>query len=66
MTEILHKEFSRTAFLTSGGALVVGFSMVGAGVAATKTSAAGQDPFASVGPFDQSLIDSWIVVNAHA
>jgi CO/xanthine dehydrogenase Mo-binding subunit len=64
MTELLHKEFSRKAFVKGGGAMVVGFSMLGAGIAAKTTKAAGQDPFASVGPFDQSLIDSWIVVNS--
>ena len=31
MTEILNKEFSRKAFVKGGGALIVGFSVAGAG-----------------------------------
>ena len=60
MTEILQKEYSRTAFLKGGGAMVVGFSIVGAGLAARTTSAAGIDPFESMGPYDQGMIDSCI------
>ena len=33
MTEMLSKEFSRQSFLKGGGALVVGFSVAGAGLA---------------------------------
>jgi CO/xanthine dehydrogenase Mo-binding subunit len=63
MTEVLNQEFSRTTFLKAGGALIVGFSMLGA--VGTK-SATGQaiDPYASYGPYDQSLIDSWIAIHA--
>ena len=34
MTELLSKEFSRRSFLKGGGAMVVGFSIAGAGLAA--------------------------------
>jgi hypothetical protein len=34
MTEMLSKEFSRQAFLKGGGALIVGFSVAGAGLGA--------------------------------
>jgi CO/xanthine dehydrogenase Mo-binding subunit len=63
MTEMLNKEFSRTTFL-KGGALVVGFSMVGAGVSAKVTKAAGIDPYASLGPYDKASLDSWITIHA--
>ena len=33
MTEMLKKEFSRKSFVKGGGAMVVGFSMVGAALA---------------------------------
>ena len=57
MTGFLHeKEFSRKSFLKGGGALVVGFSMVGAGVGARVAQGA-EDPYASNGPYDQGLID---------
>ena len=63
-SETLNREFSRTTFLKGGGALIVGFSMAGAAVGAKAGSTAGIDPYASMGPFDQGMIDSWIVVNA--
>jgi CO/xanthine dehydrogenase Mo-binding subunit len=65
MTGFLHeKEFSRKTFLKGGGALVVGFSALGAGLAG-KASAAGtaDDPYGS-NPIDHNQIDSWIVINA--
>jgi CO/xanthine dehydrogenase Mo-binding subunit len=62
MTEILNKEFSRTTFLKGGGALVVGFSMLGAAAATSARSAT--DPFESNGPFDQTQIDSWLTIHA--
>jgi CO/xanthine dehydrogenase Mo-binding subunit len=64
MTEILNKEFSRTSFVKGGGALVVGFSVVGAGVGGKATKAAGIDPYASMGPYDAQAIDSWIAIHA--
>ncbi len=64
MTGLMHeREFSRKSFVKGGGALVVGFSVLGAGVAG-KASAAGVDPFASNGPFDQVSVDSWLTIHA--
>ena len=62
--ETLDREFSRRAFVKGGGAMIVGFSLVGAAAGAKSASTAGVDPYASMGPFDQGLVDSWIVVNA--
>jgi CO/xanthine dehydrogenase Mo-binding subunit len=64
MTDVLTaREFSRTTFLKGGGAMVVGFSMLGA-AAASKQATGATDPYVSSGPFDQGLIDSWIVIHA--
>jgi CO/xanthine dehydrogenase Mo-binding subunit len=63
MTEMLKKEFSRSSFLKGGGAMVVGFSLVGAGLGAKVAKAAG-DPYASNGPFDAQAIDSWLTIHA--
>jgi CO/xanthine dehydrogenase Mo-binding subunit len=63
MTEILKKEFSRTAFVKGGGALVVGFA-VGGSVLAGKAQAADPHPYTSYGPADSSQIDSWLAINA--
>src|SRR5262249_13960265 len=61
MAGLLHeREFSRTSFLKGGGALIVGFSMIGV---AGKAKAA-DSPYASNGPYDQFQIDSWITINA--
>jgi nicotinate dehydrogenase subunit B len=62
MTEMLKKEFSRTTFVKGGGALVVGFSLAGAGLAG-KASAA---PAASPAGYNPSLtaLDSWLRINA--
>jgi CO/xanthine dehydrogenase Mo-binding subunit len=62
MTEMLNKEFSRKTFVKGGGALVVGFSVLGAGLAGKAQAA--DSPFASNGPFNQYEIDSWITINA--
>jgi len=61
MTEMLKKEFSRKSFVKGGGALIVGFSVLGA--FAGKAQAA-DSPFASNGPYDQFQVDSWITINA--
>jgi CO/xanthine dehydrogenase Mo-binding subunit len=71
MTGFMHeREFSRKSFLKGGGALVVGFSVVGAGLAAT---ARGADPvpFSSngsnaptAGAPDPNSVDSWIVIHS--
>ncbi len=63
MTEMLKKEFSRKSFLKGGGAMVVGFSMAGA-VAGAKVAHAATDPYASMGPYDQAAVDSWIIIHA--
>jgi nicotinate dehydrogenase subunit B len=63
MTGFMHEnEFSRKTFLKGGGALVVGFSLAGAGLAG-KASAA-DSPYASNAPYDPMQLDSWIVVHA--
>src|SRR5439155_1552729 len=58
MTGFLHEnEFSRKTFLKGGGAMVVGFSLLGAGFA-------GKARAASFPPPDASQVDTWIAVNA--
>jgi CO/xanthine dehydrogenase Mo-binding subunit len=54
------KEFSRRSLLKGGGALVVGFSLAGAGLAG-RTEAAG----ASFPLNDPSQLDSWLQVDAN-
>jgi len=66
MTGFLHeRDFSRKTFLKGGGALIVGFSVLGAGVGAKASKAAGtyDDPFASNGPYDQTQVDSWLIIH---
>ncbi len=63
MTELLNKEFSRKSFVKGGGAMIVGFSAVGAGIGA-KAAQAGEDPYESNGPYDQISVDSWLTVHA--
>jgi CO/xanthine dehydrogenase Mo-binding subunit len=58
------REFSRKSFLKGGGAMVVGFSLAGAGLGARVAKAAGEDPFASNGPLDQIAVDSWLIIHA--
>ena len=62
MADVLSKEFSRKSFVKSGGALIVGFSALGAGLVGKAQAA--DSPFASNGPYDQFQIDSWITINA--
>ena len=65
MTGLLHeREFSRQAFLKGGGALVVGFSIVGAAVTAKAQAVGDPHPFSSYGPADSNAIDSWIAIKA--
>ena len=61
MTEMLNKEFSRKSFVKGGGAMIVGFSLVGA-AAAGKASAAAPTPDG----YNPSLtkLDSWLRINA--
>src|SRR3954453_19530461 len=63
MTEMLKKEFSRKSFVKGGGAMIVAFSALGAGVGA-KSAKAAIDPYASNGPFDQIAVDSWLTIHA--
>jgi CO/xanthine dehydrogenase Mo-binding subunit len=63
MTEMLKKEFSRKSFVKGGGAMIVGFSAVGAGLGA-KAAKGATDPYASGGPFNQIAVDSWIIIHA--
>ena len=60
MTEILSKELSRTAFLKRGGALIVGFSLAGAGLAGRASQAANAPNI----PPDLTQVDSWLSINA--
>jgi nicotinate dehydrogenase subunit B len=60
----LQRDYSRRTFLRGGGAMIVGFSLAGAGFGAHGASTAGADPYASNGPFDQQAIDSWITIHA--
>src|SRR4029079_19474160 len=62
MTGFMHeRELSRKSFLKGGGAMVVGFSLAGAGLGARVAKGAGEDPFASNGPDDQIAVDSWLI-----
>jgi len=63
MTEMLKKEFSRTTFVKGGGAMIVGFSLAGAGVAGKASAAA---TAAAPSGYNPSLtqLDSWIRINA--
>ena len=61
MTEMLKKEFSRKTFVKGGGALVVGFSLAGAGLAG-KASAAAPTAAGYLPPTNQ--VDSWLTINA--
>jgi CO/xanthine dehydrogenase Mo-binding subunit len=58
----LEKELSRKTFVKGGGALIVGFSLLGSALAAKAQGA--DSPYASNGPYDQFQVDSWITINA--
>ncbi len=62
MTEMLKKEFSRTSFVKGGGAMIVGFSLAGAGLAGKAQAA--DSPFASNGPFDLQAVDTFVTIHA--
>ncbi len=68
MTGLMHeREFSRKNFVKGGGALIVGFSALGA--AAGKAQAAtGNTPFNQRGPQDflpdLNAVDSWVAITA--
>jgi nicotinate dehydrogenase subunit B len=64
MTGLLHeKEFSRRSFVKGGGALLVGFSVAGAGLGANAAKGA-DSPFASNGPPDLGQVDSFVAIHA--
>lgn len=59
MTAFTHqKEFSRRSFVKGGGALVVGFSVAGAGLAARSQAAAESFPLV-----DPGQLDSWLQID---
>jgi CO/xanthine dehydrogenase Mo-binding subunit len=62
MTEMLKKEFSRKSFVKGGGAMIVGISVAGAGVAGKAQGAI--DPYASPGPANPNAVDSFIIIHA--
>ncbi len=61
LNEVTSKEFGRKSFLKGGGALVVGFSLAGAGAAG---KAAGAGPISAGNLPDAAQVDSWIRINA--
>jgi nicotinate dehydrogenase subunit B len=64
MTGLMHeKEFSRKSFIRGSGAMIVGLSAVGAGLAG-KAQAATFDPFASPGPGNPNSVDSFLMIHA--
>jgi CO/xanthine dehydrogenase Mo-binding subunit len=62
VTEVLNKEFSRKSFVKGGGAMLVGFSVAGAGLAGKAQAA--DSPFASNGPPDPQTVDAFIAIHA--
>src|SRR5258705_12244388 len=58
------KEFSRRTFVKAGGALIVGFSTLGAALGAKATKAASSSSYDSLGPYDPQQIDSWLAIHA--
>jgi CO/xanthine dehydrogenase Mo-binding subunit len=62
MTGLMHeKEFSRKSFLKGGGAMVVGFSLAGAGLAGKAQAA--DSPFASNGSPDLGQVDTFVAIH---
>jgi CO/xanthine dehydrogenase Mo-binding subunit len=62
MTDTLSREHSRKTFLKGGGALIVGFSIAGAGLAGKAQAA--ESPYASNGPGDMYQLDAWLSIHA--
>jgi CO/xanthine dehydrogenase Mo-binding subunit len=64
MTGLLNeRELSRKTFLKGSGALIVGFSMAGAGLAGKANAA--DSPYASNGAaLDLTQVDSWLTIHA--
>ena len=66
MTGLMHeKEFSRKSFVKGGGALIIGFSVVGSALAGKASAAFPATPPTPAG-FNPDLnqVDSWITINA--
>ncbi len=64
MTGLMHeREFSRKSFVKGGGAMIVGLSVLGAGVAG-KAQASSFDPFASPGPGNPNSVDSFLIIHS--
>jgi len=62
---MVNRQFSRRSFLRGGGALVVGFSMLGPAVGGKARAAVAADARSPVpGPPDPTQVDSWIAVHA--
>src|SRR4051794_2788254 len=61
VTEMLKNEFSRTSFLKGGGALIVGFSLAGVGLASKASAATPVTADGYLPPVNQ--VDSWLTVN---
>ena len=59
---IPEKEFSRKSFMKHGGALMIGFSLVGTSLTAGKAQAVVGAPDIA-GPPDPTQVDSWIAVH---
>jgi nicotinate dehydrogenase subunit B len=64
MTGLHETELSRKNFVKGGGALIVGFSLLGATTRRASAAAATTGTFDSNGPYDSNAIDSWLTVNA--
>ena len=56
-------ELSRSTFLKGGGALIVGFSTLGAMIGAKANAAGGAGTFDSFGPYDSQQLDSWLAIH---
>jgi CO/xanthine dehydrogenase Mo-binding subunit len=62
MSGVISRELSRRAIVKAGGAMLVGFSVGGAGLAGKAQAA--DSPFASNGPPDPSAVDSFLTIHA--
>jgi nicotinate dehydrogenase subunit B len=72
MTGLLHeKQFSRRMFVKGGGALIVGFTVLGSALARKAAAASpvdpvylrGDNPYGS-NPIDQNQVDAWLTIHA--
>src|SRR5580700_9842606 len=64
MTGLLHeREFSRKSFVKGGGALIVGFSVLGLAARAKGATQLASNAYSSP-HLDQSQLDTWITIHA--